>query len=221
MQICSFFFTIFLSSVPYAQSDSIYIDGIKVIPNDSVKVTSEKFGFDDNGPCFSIVDTNYTYYSLPKHFLKPKNWMRADSVNINGGYYGDSYPENWTLSDVLAIIDTAKTWSKIRTAKSWCLKNYEASFPHLIARLGIKEKIGLINTADLLIWDRIRTGDLTFYGHGSGMTEDIFTIAGRASWILNELTGERFAQVRVTTTEEDVQEFKKQWVSYLNKLADK
>lgn len=76
----------------------------------------------------------------------------------------------------------------------------------------------MTNTADLIIWGRIVTGDLEFYGHGGIITEDIFTVAGRASWILNELTGESFAEVHVNLTEKQSEEFKKQWMRYIAKL---
>ena len=82
----------------------------------------------------------------------------------------------------------------------------------------MKKKVGLINTADLIIWDRISTGDLEFYGHGAGMQEDIFTIAGRASWILNELTGEEFAVVHGSLSDEQAEEYKRQWKGYIDKL---
>jgi trehalose-6-phosphate synthase len=91
----------------------------------------------------------------------------------------------------------------------------------LIARLSDKRKIGLNNTADLIIGDRIGTGDLKFYGHGSWISEDVFTIAGRASWILNQLTGENFAEVHSNLSPQDAENFKKRWNDYINKHSIK
>jgi hypothetical protein len=88
-------------------------------------------------------------------------------------------------------------------------------FPHLICRLSNKTKIGLVNTADFIIWDRIRSGELKFYGHGGGMQEDIFTIAGRASWILNWMTGESFASVGIELTPALAKEYQEAWVQYI------
>jgi hypothetical protein len=70
----------------------------------------------------------------------------------------------------------------------------------------------------LIIWERIGSGDLKFYGHGGGMQEDIFTIAGRASWILNELTGEEFAVVHCSMTEVQANEYKRLWTEYIIEL---
>ena len=134
-----------------------------------------------------------------------------------GDWYGSSYPDTFDLQDALALIDTATDLS-FRSAKSWCIKNYKQAFPYLVARLSDKRKIGLKNTADLIIWDRIGTGDLQFYGHGGAITEDVFTVAGRASWILNQLTGEEFAVVHGNLTQEEAEKFKELWIKYVDKL---
>jgi len=168
---------------------------------------------------FSIVDTNYSKYKLPDKFKKPKKWLKADEERkgMLGDWYGGSYSDTFDLQDALALIDTATDMS-FGSAKSWCIKNYQQAFPYLIARLSDKRKIGLKNTADLIIWDRIGTGDLKFYGHGGCITEDVFTVAGRASWILNQLTGENFAEVHGNLSQQDAEEFKKLWTEYIDKL---
>jgi hypothetical protein len=160
---------------------------------------------------FSIIYTNYAKYQLPYNFSKPKNWEKADNerTELLGEIYGNKYPDTFDLQDALAIIDTATQLSQIGSAKSWCIKNYQKAFPYLVASLSNKRKVGLINAADLIIWDRLETGDLIFYGHGGVITEDIFTIAGRASWILNQLTGENFAEIHGNLTEKQSEEFKK------------
>jgi len=168
---------------------------------------------------FSIVDTNYAKYSLPGNFTKPKNWTNADKERKGelGDWYGHPFPDTFDLQDALALIDTATDMS-FGSSKSWCIKNYHQAFPYLVARLSDKRKIGLKNTADLIIWDRIGSGDLRFYGHGGSIAEDVFTIAGRASWILNQLTGENFAVVHGSLTLNDAKRFKQLWRQYIAKL---
>lgn len=61
------------------------------------------------------------------------------------------------------------------------------------------------------------TGELKFYGHGGIIQEDLFTVAGRASWILNELTNEKFAVVHGNLTQQQSETFKEMWVDYLQK----
>ncbi len=169
---------------------------------------------------FSISDVNFNKYELPDNFKKPENWKQADKERkgIMGDFFGNSYSKKFDLKKALEIIDSATQFSEIRSAKSWCINNYSKAFPYLVARLSDKRKIGLENTADLIIWDRIQTGDLKFDGHGGGIDEDIFTVAGRASWILNQLTGENFAVVHGNLTEEQSEDFKLKWLKYLEKL---
>jgi hypothetical protein len=169
---------------------------------------------------FNIIDTNVTLYSLPSSFSKTKTWKKKDQSNSKNEWYGNTFSDTLKLKDVLAIIDTSKFLWEISSTKSWCLKNYKQAFPHLIKRLGNKTKIGLTGTADLIIWDRIGTGDLKFYGHGGSIEEDIFTISGRASWILNEITGESFAKVHGSTSKEDIKLFKQKWIQYISNLKN-
>jgi hypothetical protein len=187
------------------------IDSLTSI-SEFIEVRKDTFNY------FSIVDTSINQYRLPDNFVKPKKWNDAEKSRIDHEFYGATYPDTFDLQDALATIDTAKNFWTVCAAKSWCIKNYNQAFPFLVARLTIKTKVGLQNTADLIIWDRIGSGDLKFFGHGGGMQEDIFTIAGRASWILNELTGEEFAVVHGSMTEVKAKEYKRLWTEYINEL---
>ena len=166
---------------------------------------------------FTLTDTNLAIYRLPKQFVKPLKWLQADTnwnARISLGYRR-VYPSTFDLKQALAMIDTAKEFDHILMAKTWCVDHYAEAFPHLIQRLGFKQKIGLINSADLIISDRINTGDMEYYGHGGIVNEDLFTPAGRVSYILNSITGERFAQVFGDMSMSEAVEFKNLWVDYL------
>lgn len=193
----------------------------KSVVKGNLPITIELKKGKDTFHYFSIIDTNLYKYKLPKKFTKPKNWLKADEERKGslGDWYGGSYSKTFGIQDALNLIDTATDLS-FGSAKSWCIKNYEVVFPYLIARLSDKRKIGLNNTADLIIWDRIASGDLEFYGHGGVITEDVFTIAGRASWILNQITGEEFAVVHGDLTEQQAEVFKHLWMDYINKLKE-
>lgn len=169
---------------------------------------------------FILPDTNLSLYTLPVKFKKPDNWLKAEEQRSIFEHYGSAYPDSFELQDVLEIIDTCTEFDEIRKAKSWCIKNYQQAFPHLVTRLSVKKKIGLVNTADLIISSRIQTSEMIFYGHGGVITEDLFTVAGRASWILGEITGEGFSIVHPDLTEAMAIDFKKQWHEYLTKLEN-
>jgi hypothetical protein len=187
--------------------------------NDVTTPVVKSKNINDTFNYFSIIDTSFGQYKLPDSFYKPKKWLKADENRKLkfGDWYGAPYSDSYRLRDALALIDTANTLS-FGSAKSWCMKNYHQAFPYLVTRLSDKRKLKISDAGDLIIWDRLNTGDLESYGHGGIIEEDVFTIAGRASWILNELTGENFAVVHANLTEQEAEKFKTLWKKYISKL---
>jgi hypothetical protein len=161
---------------------------------------------------FNHQDSARTTYELTSSFKKPMAWIEAEKEY---GFYSSIDTLGFSRDKVLAIIDSEQGFWKLCAAKTWCFAHPSVVFPHLISRLSNKTKIGLVNTADLIIWDRIQTGELKFYGHGGGMQEDIFTVAGRASWILNWMTGEDFASVGIEMTPNMAIKYQADWVRYI------
>lgn len=161
---------------------------------------------------FNHQDSLRASYSLPPSFKKPSTWLEAQKEYR---FYSSNDTLGFSLDSVLHIIDSEKKFWRLCAAKTWCFAHPYEVFPHLICRLSNKTKIGLVNTADLIIWDRIRSGELKFYGHGGGMQEDIFTVAGRVSWILNWMTGENFASVGIELTPALAHEYQAAWVRYI------
>jgi hypothetical protein len=181
-------------------------------PLEEIRTVKDTFKY------FTLTDTNIALYRLPKQFVKPLKWLQADT-NWNARFslgYRQAYPSTYDLKQALAMIDTAKEFDHILMAKTWCVDHYAEAFPHLIQRLGFKQKIGLVNSADLIIVDRLNTGDMKFYGHGGSVYEDLFTPAGRASYILNSITGETFAVVNGDLGVSEALEYKRLWVEYVN-----
>ena len=166
----------------------------------------------DTFPYFNHQDSLRASYSLPPSFKKPTAWIEEQHEYR---FYSSNDTLGFSLNSVLEIIDTEQDFWRLCAAKTWCFAHSSEVFPHLICRLSNKTKIGLINTADLIIWDRFRTGELKFYGHGGGMQEDVFTIAGRASWILNWMTGESFASVGIELTPALAKEYQAEWIRYI------
>lgn len=122
---------------------------------------------------------------------------------------------------VLAQIDADKEYSHIFNAEYWMAYNYEAMIPELIKRITNKTEIGLVNTADLIIWERIDSGDLKFYGHGGVAFDDLFTIAGRANHLLTNITGEDFGRVSMYSTDAELKKLQNRWAYWLLQLQEK
>ncbi len=174
----------------------------------------------DNNAYFVIPDTDYTLYRLPEKLIKPEKWLEMDKqrAESNFFYFTPYYSASMDLTTALSFIDSAKQFNQVLEGISWCIYHYDETFPFLVARLSNKTKIGLKNTADLIILGRMDTGDLRFYGHGGVIREDLFTIAGRASAALNQITGESFAVVNPDLTKEAALNFKQLWLEYITKL---
>ncbi|MCD6065982.1 MAG: hypothetical protein K0S33_808 [Bacteroidetes bacterium] len=187
----------------------------KAVVSDASMLTNK-----DTFEYFTIADTNYSAYRLPTVLNKPQTWKKRDAERMGplGNSYLVTYTDTLNLEKVLQILDGEKEFYQICAAKSWCNNHYKEVFPYLVARLTSKQKIGLDNSADLIIWERINTGDMKFYGHGGSLDYDLFTTAGRVSWILNDLTGEKFAIVKAGTIRKEAMNYKLFWKEYLDKL---
>ena len=57
---------------------------------------------------------------------------------------------------------------------------------------------------------------MKFYGHGWVVNDDLFTVAGRASWLLRDITGEQFGSVKPSSTKAESFALKKQWPAWLH-----
>ncbi|MES2485166.1 MAG: hypothetical protein V4581_04355 [Bacteroidota bacterium] len=124
-------------------------------------------------------------------------------------------------SQVLEWIDNEKEYHPIFEAEYWMAYNYQSIIPKLIKRITDKKEVGLVNTADLIIWERIQSGDLKFYGHGGSTDDDLFTIAGRANYLLRAITGEHFGHVSMYATEADLKKLQNRWAYWLLQLQEK
>lgn len=125
---------------------------------------------------------------------------------------------DYTESFMLGKIDSSDDYSYIFEAQFWMMEHYRNMIPELIRRITNKKEVGLINTADLIINERIASGQLKFYGHGGWCPDDLFTVAGRANFLLREITGENFGYVSMYSTEADLKKLQNRWVWWLSQL---
>jgi hypothetical protein len=117
----------------------------------------------------------------------------------------------WTTAEVLQRIKTDPNYHQLRLAEYWCVNNRAVIIPDLIELLKDRSEPGLTNSADLIIPERLNTGEIKFYGHGGIVNDDLFTVAGRASWLLKEITGREAATVQMKPSEDDLDQLYKDW----------
>ena len=118
---------------------------------------------------------------------------------------------------VLRNLTSDKDFWKVAKARYWCSKNALYFIPDLIKLLENPMVVGLQGYADPIIWERIVSKDLPFYGHGWVVSDDLFSIAGRASWVLSEITGQRFGKVTPSSTPKELKHLAEEWAKWYEK----
>jgi len=118
-------------------------------------------------------------------------------------------------------IDNNPNYRYIFIAEYWMAFNYETMIPELLKRITDNHEVGLINTSDLIIWERIESGDLKFWGHGGVANDDLFTVAGRANHLLERITGEDFGWVSMYSIGKDLKKLQNRWAYWLMNLKEK
>lgn len=150
---------------------------------------------------------------------------------------GDGILVTWSPRDVLGIneesFNAAKSFpvdeipKKNLTLSSWPEafllmvssnqhKANQALLKALALQLTNNTKVDLKATNRLVIWERITSGDIQFEGKGYQVTDDLFTVSGRANWILRNLTKKKFGYVRPSTSAEDLLKLQQMWLRSLS-----
>lgn len=125
----------------------------------------------------------------------------------------------FTPEFILDKIDNDPDYHFQFVAELWTGVHYSIMVPELIKRITDKKLVGLTNTADLIISERIKSGDMKFYGHGGVVNNDLFTVAGRANHLLQRTTGLDFGTVSMHSTAADLQKLQNRWAYWLMKLG--
>ena len=166
------------------------------------------------------VDTlNLKFPENPKLSASFQKAIKEKTSEFNRLLYKDSATtKNYTAKFLLDKIDHDSNYQYIFIAEYWIAFHYEEIIPELIKRVTNKKEVGLTNSADLIIRERVQAKKMKFYGHGSISKDDLFTIAGRANRLLTEITGEEFGHVSMYSTNEDLARLQKKWITWLDKL---
>lgn len=159
---------------------------------------------------------------FPKNIMLPKEFSNQIE-ELKKGFYrvfqeDTTRVKNYTKEFILSKIDGSKNHDYIFIAKYWLVFNYEETIPELIERITNNKEIGLENTADLIIMERVKSGDLKFYGHGNMVADDLFKVSGRANHLLKEITGQNFGDVTMNSTQEELEILQKKWIEWLKSL---
>ena len=159
-------------------------------------------------------------------FMKTKEYLEARKrLERDFCWIYDSDEKENILSQsketILKNLTLDKDFWKIAKARYWAVKNAPEVIPDLIEMVKNSAFVGLKGQADLIIWERIESGDLKFYGHGWVVADDLFRVAGRASWVLSESTGQRFGVVMPKSTPEELKQISDAWAKWYKEQGGK
>ena len=154
---------------------------------------------------------------LPAKFQKA---IKEQAKEYNRLFYRDSATtKHYSVSFMLDKIDNDSNYlPHLFLAEYWIAFHYKEIIPELIKRVTNKKELGLVNSADLIIWERVQSKQMQFYGHGGISNDDLFTVAGRANRLLTEITGEEFGHVSMHSTQEQLMALQKKWIIWLKSL---
>ena len=161
---------------------------------------------------------------LPEKFLKPAKWIYADTVPMawEDFYCKEIIVKDLSLIKEFSIIDKDNNLCNLYSSLIWCRANYREAFPELIKRLTDTTNVGIEKFTDLNIRGRDKYNSLnpisTGQKPGISINEDIFMIAGRASWILNSITGEDFSSVRTGYDLQKLKKIQQEWCIWIKEL---
>ncbi len=155
----------------------------------------------------------------PKLSTNFKKAIAEQTEEFNRLFYRDSATiKNYSTKFILNKIDNNSDYNYLFAAEYWIAFHYKEIIPDLITRVTNKKEVGLTNTADLIIWERVQSGQMKFYGHGGISNDDLFTIAGRANRLLTIISGEDFGHVSMHSTQEQLMTLQKKWIKWLQTL---
>jgi hypothetical protein len=150
--------------------------------------------------------------------------------------YADGRLLSWSPADVPGVTEQSFNAAKLFSVDEIPKKNLEvaswadafllmvASNQHkddktlmkaLASQISNHAKVDLKSTNRLIIWERITTGDIQFEGKGFQVSDDLFTVAGRANWILRNLTKKNFGYVRPNPSEAELAGLQQKWTRLL------
>jgi hypothetical protein len=154
-------------------------------------------------------------YYLPKSFKKTLLWIRADEYRNKSSDNADDKAVNVIINGRIARelklndwLDIIKRQSDLLTflhIKDLVISNYDTVFPYLINFLVDSTTVGIDNVTNI---NDISNSEL----------QSLSTIAGRASFILNELTGENFCAIQRNSVNSELKRCQELWIAWIKRL---
>lgn len=123
--------------------------------------------------------------------------------------------KKWTVADILQNNIAAETWPETYLVAVGASKKKDSVVRLFIDQLVNGTQTQLRLTSRLIIWERILSGDILFEGKGFQTDDDLFSVAGRANWVLRNITKKNFGYVKPNATAADLLLLQNKWKQWL------
>jgi len=134
------------------------------------------------------------------------SWSQQNIENYTKEMYDDA--QKLTTTELLSKNLNDKSWSAVFLTLNASINNYKTDKDYLQSlanQITNKTETKLEGTSRLIIWDRIINKDITFEGKGLVIDNDLYTVAGRANQILQNLTSTNFGNVTISSTVKELE----------------
>ena len=122
--------------------------------------------------------------------------------------------KNWTVAEALQNNLDAATWPETYLIAVAANKRKDSIIDKLIEQLENGHVTKLQLTSRLIIWERILSNDIVFEGKGLQISDDLFSVAGRANWVLRNITRKNFGYVKPGASAAELKELKAKWADW-------
>jgi len=148
--------------------------------------------------------------------------VQKDIKNFSPYQYENA--KNWNSKQIASMLESNTTWSQLFFISYGARHRYNQGdttmIKELIKLVQKNKVIPMTETYKLIIWERIRNGDMVFEGRGIIVDDDLFNVAGKANWILRYIYGVRFGLVQINSTQFALDELARKWTElYKGKSA--
>lgn len=168
--------------------------------------------------------------------MRPRLLAVVIAMLLPGSASGDGTLVSWSPSSIPGM--TQQRWDRAKErspqevlelnllAKTWadCYEVALGARTHrdgaelsrqLLGQLLESNVTQLSGTSRLVIWERIARDEILFEGKGLQTEDDLFSVAGRANWVLRIIHEKNFGHVKPDSTSEDLKSLHARWREFL------
>ncbi len=164
---------------------------------------------------FLVLSAFISFNSFSQRMLV--SWSQQNIENYTKEMYDKA--QRLTTLELLTKNLNDESWSAVFLTQNASINNYSTDSTYLkglVNQIPNSKETKLTGTSRLIIWDRIISKDITFEGKGLVIDNDLFTVAGRANQILQNLTKKNFGYVTINSTEKELENLKTNWLNFLS-----